>query len=357
MVSGVFTIPFPARRIRVAHSRARPPADGSPREFVAGPENALARTAAAVAAEADQRFSPLLIYGPTGVGKTHLALGLSAIWMEMHPTRPALITDGSTFARDLAVALDTKGLPDFRRRISRAGLIVVDDIDQLPPTRGTHREIAWLLDHAGRKDCVVLATARRLPLAIGQQSPSLASRLLGGLIVPLREPALAARSALAIRMAAARGVSLSPDQASLIAAAYPGSVAAFGKLVARVLAAADSSAQRIDQAIIDTCRRPCSARPAPRIAAIIAAVGKRLGIKTADLTGPSRKQAVSRARSLAMHLSRELTDKSMAAIARQFHRTDHTTVAHACRATRERLRCDPALRQAADELLQSLTGE
>jgi chromosomal replication initiator protein len=357
MVSGVFTIPFPARRIRVAHSRARPPADCSPREFVAGPENALARAAATVAAEADQRFSPLLIYGPTGVGKTHLALGLSSIWMELHPTRSALITDGATFARDFAVALDTKGLPDFRRRISRAGLIVVDGVDQLPPTRGTHREFAWLLDHASHRDCVVLATARRLPLVIGQQSHSLASRLLSGLIVPLRQPALAARSALATRMAAARGVSLSPEQASLIAAAFPGSVGALGKIVARVLAAADSSAQRIDQAMIDSCRRQCYERPAPRIAAIIAAVGKRLGIKTADLTGPSRKQAISRARGLAMHLSRELTDKSMAAIARQFHRSDHTTVAHACRATRERLRSDPALRRATDELTRSLTGE
>jgi chromosomal replication initiator protein len=357
MVSGVFTIPFPARRVRATHCPARPPADGSLREFVAGPENALVRTAATVAAEGDQRFSPLLIYGPAGVGKTHLALGLSSIWMEMHPSRSALITDGSTFARDLAVALDTKGLRDFRRRISRAGFIVLDGVDQLPPTRGTHREFARLLDHATQRNCVVLATTRCLPLAIGRRSPSLASRLLGGLIVPLREPGPATRSQLAIRIAAVRGVSLPPEQASLLAAAFSGSVAAFAQTVARVLAAADCSPSRINQAMVDNCRRQRYERPPPPIAAIIAAVGKRLGIKTADLTGPSRKQAIARARSLAMHLSRELTGDSMASIARQFHRSDHTTVAHACRVTRVRLRTDPALRRTADELTRSLTGD
>jgi len=357
MVSDVFTIPFPARSPRAAQPGTRPPADCSPHEFVGGPENALARTAAIVAAEADQRFSPLLIYGPPGIGKTHLALGLSAIWMKSHPHRSALRTDGPTFAREFVIALDTKGLRDFRRRVCRAGLIVVDDIDHLPSTRGAHREVAWLLDQADRKNCVVLVTARRFPLAISQESPSLASRLTGGLIVPLREPAATTRAALATQLAKASGVSLSPEQASLLAAAFPGSVRAFANNVARVLAATDSSGRKIDQATIESYQRAVSQRPAPRIATIIAAVGKRLGMKVADLTGPSRKQAVSRARGLAMHLSRELTDTSMAAIARHFHRNDHTTVAYACRATRHRMRNDAALRRAADELTQTLTGD
>jgi chromosomal replication initiator protein len=299
----------------------------------------------------------LLIYGPTGIGKTHFALGLAAIWMELHPTRAALITDGPTFAREFAVALDTNGLPDLRRRISRAGLIVLDDVDQTPTGRGAHGELLWVLDHGGREDCLVIVTAQQLPPAIGQQSRSLASRLLGGLIVPLCAPALATRAALAIRFAAARGVTLSPEQASLFASGFPTSPRAFGKLVNRVITAAESSTQPITQRTIDACRRRWFERPAPPVPTIISAVAKRLGIKTAELTGPSRKQAISRARGLAMHLSRELTDKSMAAIGRQFNRSDHTTVANACRATRERLRADPALRRTADELTRYLTRE
>jgi chromosomal replication initiator protein len=316
----------------------------------------LAREAAIAVRTADLRSSPLLIFGPSGVGKTHLAIGLAAIWSQQHPERPILLTDGTALTRDFTIATDTRGLPDLRRRISRAGLILLDDLDAVPPRHGIEAELLRLLDDGSRPEQFLLLTARQLPLAMPGRSPALASRLLSGLAMPLREPGAAARAALALQAAASRGVTLSADQAALIADAFPLCPEALSKMVIQLVAEAESLRKSIDRQMVASWCRRLRARTALSLEAITAAVASRLGVRAAELIGPCRRQSITRARGLAMQLARQLTDKSMSAIGRHFGGRDHTTVVHACRATRRRLQTDPALRRASAELTCSLTG-
>jgi chromosomal replication initiator protein len=90
---------------------------------------------------------------------------------------------------------------------------------------------------------------------------------------------------------------------------------------------------------------------------IATAVGRQFGFRVAELKGPSRRQAVSRARAMAMYLARQMTSHSTAAIGRHFGGRDHTTVMHACQVTQQRLDTDPAVRQAAEQITRRLGGD
>ena len=191
MVSGVFTLELPVCRHTLRASRPRgsqPAARRAP--FIAGPENGLARFAATALLDSETEFSPLLIYGPPGVGKTHLALGYAGLWKERRPSQFVAITDGADFARDFSVACDTRGLPDFRRRLTRCDLIVIDGIDALSPKKAAQAELVRLLDDAHRRQQSMIVTARQLPSANSGLLPAVCSRLLAGLMLPVRkEPA------------------------------------------------------------------------------------------------------------------------------------------------------------------------
>jgi chromosomal replication initiator protein len=357
MENGVFTIPLPTHGRRPAATTSRrPSAAAALPDFVAGPENALARSSTSAIDDQHCRFSPLHINGPPGVGKSHLALGLAALWKQQYPSRPLLVTDGPSFVRELSIAYKSKGLADFRRRLLRAGLVLIDTFDQLADKDAAQIELLRLFDAADRQPRQLLVVAEQLPSAKSGLLPGVASRLLAGLALPLRVPGSDARAVLVARLATQRGATLSAHQAKTIAGAFPLAPGPLSKVVNNLLDAAQLAGKPVDDRLIADLRRRRRTAAAPSLAEVTSAVARQFGVRTADLRGPSRRQTLTRARATAMHLARELTPESMAAIGSHFGGRDHTTVLHACRATRRRLDTDPAVRQAVATLTRQLTA-
>jgi chromosomal replication initiator protein len=356
MVSDVFTLSLPSSLRSLGQRAPRRPAGPTLPEFIAGPENVLARSAAQALLDPHGSFSPLVIYGPPGSGKTHLALGLAALWKQQFPSRTLLVTDGNEFAQDLAIAAHSQGLGDFRRRLSQTHLIVIDDLDALSKKQSSQTELLRLLDSNQPPQRQVMVTIRELTAGHADLLPGLASRLLGGLAIRLQLPEIDARDELVTRFAAQLSAELTPDQSRALAAALPLAPGPLAAVISRIVNEASASGKPIDDRTIVSCSNRQPQPATPSLSDVTAVVASRFGMTPAELKGPSRRQAVAHARAMAMYLARQLTTKTMTEIGHHFGGRDHTTVIHACRVNQLRIQTDPAVRQAADVLVQKLTG-
>jgi len=357
MLDGVVDIPLPGPPL---WTDAQDRAGGTAVPFVAGPENRLVETAVnAVATGPSAWNNPLVFYGPSGVGKTHLARGIAAAWKAADRRRRVVCTTAVDFARELADAIETQAVEEFRTKHRTASLLVIEDLGQLAPRKpeklSAQEELVCTLDAVVSAGGWVVATAPVWPTELPGILPALRSRLVAGLTIPLAPPGAEARRAILKRLAEAHGAALAEPAAALLAERVQGTVPQLaGALTHLIVQARTNQCSSIDPAAVQgyLARKKSARRPS--LHEIALAVARHFALRLSDLRSPVRRRALVTARGVAIYLSRRWTDESLQAIGRYFGGRDHTTVLHGCRRTEALLAVDPVLGSAIDALHKEL---
>ena len=316
--------------------------------FVIGSDNRLAHSAALAVAELPgEAYNPLFIHGPPGLGKTHL---LGAIVDYLRRQRPELTVHYTTterFTTEFVGALRRDGPERFKQRYRKLDALLIDDVQALEGKERTQDEFVHTFNalHAAGKQVVL--SSDRPPEALARLAERLRDRFGWGLCVELGSPDLRTRTALLWRMALEGPLELR-DPAALkeIAGHAAGNVrrlqgamtrvAAFSSMLSKPVTPA-LARQALDKSLLTSATSSPAGLPhSPSVHAIQEAVCCELGVSHQDLLSPRRTTRVSRARQLAMYLTRDLTSLSLTEIAREFNR-DHSTVLHAIRAVSSRL--------------------
>ena len=364
MVNGVFTIPLsgqPAASLHGAVSlrdavslqnTAHPLS-----EFVAGPENLL--VASALRPFLDRtatHYNPLVLYGPHGSGKSHLAQGLSQWWRQHFPAEKVLCLAGSEFAHAYASAIEGQRLESWRRQIRDVELLILDDLGQLSGKRGAQQELLHLLDALVEHGALVVFTARTLPTHWAGLLSALRGRLSAGLAVPLSLPTAGTRRAILEKLANSRGLFLPKrtvySLADGLSVNVPTLISALLELELKARVDGKSVDHEHVRQFVDE-HRLAKVHSLRDIACLTA---KYFGLKLSDMKSPLRLQPLVAGRGVAMYLSRQLSDKSLEKIGAFFGGRDHTTVLHACRRTERLLKTDRGTRQAVAELKRFLNA-
>lgn len=350
MVDEIATIPLPGIQRHDQGGNGAPPRPLAAECFFAGPENALVEVAVrSVLDDRTGRFNPLMLCGPAGTGKSHVACGIAAQWRRMFRTR-ALCLTAREFARELADAFEVNAVVEFRSKYRECSLLALEDLQTLAGRATAQIELIHTLDALLDRGSQVLLTASDPPARLNQLHPTLVSRLGAGLVVNLSPPSIEVRTMLLRHWARLRRVELSEPVARVLAEEVHGSVpelsAAFAEL---------EPAARLDGGVIDADSarqyvRRRNAAAEPPLSAIAVQTARHFSLRLADLRGPSRRRAVVTARDVAMYLARRLTSHSLEQIGHYFGGRDHTTVLHGCRKTGNLLKTDPAVRQAIERL-------
>lgn len=330
-------------------------ATDSLRGFVVGPENRLVEVAVGSVLDGGAaRYSPIVFCGPSGVGKSHLALGLATAWKNSFPRRPVVFTAAIDFARQLADAVETKTVDDFVVRYRQASLLVMEDVHHLQDKPAAQEELIHTLDALSDTGAQVVLTSRTAAHQLADFMPRLRSRLTAGLTVPLVPPGPAARRTVLDRLARAQGMNLPESVVGVLAERMVATVPELRGILSRLQMSAELEHRPVDLALVDEQLAEQARRNAPSIDQIAKATARHFSLKLSDLRSSSRTRAVVSARGVAMYLARTLTPLSLEQIGRYFGGRDHTTVSHGCRRTEESMRSEPGVHRAVTELREKL---
>lgn len=357
-MNSVLTIPIRGEPLDCAR-RSAGDAHGrsGPRDFVVGPENCLVHVAVRSILDGPPNgYNPIVFYGPSGVGKTHLAAGLASAWRAAHRRQKVVYTTAVDFARELADAIETQAVDEFRTKYRSAALLVLDDLSGLVKGKSgklnAQDELVHSLDSLIDEGGWVVITASVAPGALTGVAPTLQSRLLAGLTVPLLPPGPEARLVILRNLAADLQLDLPAAAAQSLADGLSLTAPELRGVLLQLEIRARARAHPVD---IEAVRRFLAERAAgqqPPLKDIAAATAQYFSLKLSDLRGPSRRRALVTARGIAMYLARLSTRESLNQIGKYFGGRDHTTVMHSCQKTATLLKADPAIRRAIEELQQ-----
>lgn len=358
MSSGTFTMASPSAARTAVNSRA---AIGHAEPLLFGPENVLVRRLEQLVREAQPAGNPLVFCGASGTGKTSLAMLLVDLRAQHLGTSQVFRTTGADFARAASHAHDTDSVAEYRGRMGRADVVLLDDLHKLAGRATALEELQNRLDGWLRRGSLVIVTLKQLPAETIGLSPGVISRLSCGLCVPLLPPEESTRSALLAHYAEREQLELSREARERLTqrtAATPAFLTAAALRHALLQLAHLSTTNKcpIDASLVDELLAEHLPDEKATLRRIAAAVAKHFEISLSSLKGDCRQRNLVLARGVAVHLSRQLTSASFATIGELLGKRDHTTILHSARKIAEHIDQDAQLRQHVEELRRELSA-
>ncbi|MCI1711274.1 MAG: chromosomal replication initiator protein DnaA [Chiayiivirga sp.] len=326
--------------------------------FVEGKSNQLGKSAVLqVAQNPGRAYNPLLLYGGTGLGKTHLMHAAGNLMRALNPGMKVLYLRSEQFITAMIRALQSKGMDQFKQQFQRIDALLIDDIQMFAGKDRTQEEFFHTFNALFDGKQQIIMTCDRYPKEVENLEPRLKSRLGWGLSVAIEPPDFETRAAILLNKAQARGIGLPDEVALLIARRMRSNVRDLEGALNTLAARAHFSGRAITPEFAQETLRDLlrAQQQAISIANIQKVVADYYGLRLVDLNGKSRTRSLVRPRQMAMALAKELTEHSLPEIGDAFGGRDHTTVLHACRVVRELLETDGKMREDWDKLVRKLT--
>jgi chromosomal replication initiator protein len=309
--------------------------------FVIGSSNRFAHAAAVAVAEAPGKaYNPLLVYGDSGLGKTHLLHAIGHYVRNLWTGAKIRYVSSEAFTNDVINAIKDANTAALQRRYRDVDVLLVDDIQFLEGKQQTQEEFFHTFNTLHNANKQIVISSDRPPKRLTQLEDRLRKRFEWGLLTDVQPPDLETRIAILRKKAAADRLSAPADVLEFIASRIQTNIRELEGALIRVTAFASINQQEVDMTLAEIVLKdliPEGGEPEVTAGLIIAQTASYFGFSIEDLCGPSRTRALVTARQIAMYLCRELTELSLPKIGQQFGGRDHTTVMNADRRIRKDL--------------------
>ena len=302
--------------------------------FVVGPSNRFANGAAiAVTNNPGHVYNPLFIYGPAGVGKTHLLYAIANGIRKANPDANIVYIKGDQFTNELIDAIKSGKNIEFRSKYREADLFLIDDIQFIAGKESTQEEFFHTFNKLYEEHKQIVMTSDRKPSDMVTLEDRLKTRFEWGLLADIQPPDYETRMAIIKNKAVSLGFELSDEVCNYIAVNVTNNVRQLEGTVKKIKAYRDLSNMPLDlphisRAIDDMFKNEGNALPTPNL--IINQVCKFYSMDESVIRGTQRSKHVTAARQVAMYLVRKLTNLSLPDIGKEFNR-DHSSVLYSIR--------------------------
>ena len=302
--------------------------------FVEGKSNQLAKaTSIQVSENVGKAYNPLLIYGGSGLGKTHMMHAIGNAILKKKPSANIIYLHSEKFVQDMVRALQQNSINTFKEFYRSVDTLLIDDIQFFAGKERSQEEFFHTFNNLIEKKHQVVLTCDKYPKEIEGLEDRLKSRFGWGLPVAIEPPDLETRAAILMKKAAQVNVELPQEVAFFIGKRIPSNVRDLEGALRRVIANSEFTGRPISvdftkEALHDLISLQDKLINLDNIKKTVAEYFK---IRISDLSSKTRKQSITRPRQIAMALARELTSHSLPEIGDAFGGRDHTTVINACK--------------------------
>ena len=327
--------------------------------FIVGPSNKLAYAAAkAVGENQVKNYNPLLIYGDSGLGKTHLIYSIAHAFRHTNPKSRIVYIKGDDFTNELVNSIQTGRNREFREKYRLADLLLVDDVQFIAGKVQTQEEFFHTFNTLYESGRQIVLTSDRPPKEMLRLEDRLRSRFEAGLLADIQPPDYETRVAIVRTKAGRMGIPLAEDAGKYIAENIKANIRQIEGILKKIRAYIDLQGvgavnmelvQRITKEIIDSEKAY-----APEY--IIGKVADFYDISPEEVIGKGKTKDVANARQISTYLIRKLTGQTLEQIGEVMGR-DHTTVLHSIRKVEENLQNDPKLVDAVHDITANITNK
>ena len=331
--------------------------------FVVGPSNKLAYAASvAVAEHPAQNYNPLLIYGDSGLGKTHLIYAIANVIKKNDSHAKIAYVKGDDLTNELVAAIQAgpNKTAEMREKYRQADLLLVDDVQFIAGKKQTQEEFFHTFNNLYESGRQIVLTSDRPPSEMTQLEDRLRTRFEWGLLVDVAPPDFETRLAIVKNKAALLGLEL-PDKISVyIAENVTANVRQLEGTINKIMAfkdllGTDTDEETVTRAIQDMLKRSNEYIPSPE--AILEYICKYYGLDEAVIRGQQRVRDAVAARQIAMYLIRSMTNLSLDDIGKQFDNRDHSTVLYSIKQVEKQMKKDPAFAETVKEIKTNINSK
>jgi len=328
--------------------------------FIEGSNNQFAKTAAEAVAEnpGKQSFNPLIIYGGTGLGKTHLLHAIGNRILETQPDKRIVIATSEKFTLDFVNGLRKNRTIEFAQEYRKADILLIDDIQFFRGKEQTQEQFFHTFNELYQAGKQIVLTADRYPGEMQGLQDRLLSRFQSGLSVDIQPPDFEVRVAILLDKAERNSVELPYDIIEFIATHMRSNIRDLEGTIIRLLARSSLLNQDIDRSLVkDVVKERIGSRPSRDLSMedVVKKVSEVSGIPEGGIVGKSRRKEIVEARQTAMFLCRSILDSSLSSVGVFFGGRDHTTVMHAIKKIEEKKSKKKNIGENIAQITQELT--
>ncbi len=327
--------------------------------FVVGPSNNVAYAAAqAVVQNPGTSYNPLFIYGGTGVGKTHLMLGVGNAILDKAPHLKIAYSPSEKFMNDYVEAIQTHKMGVLRAKYRSLDVLLIDDIQFFSGREGTQEEFFHTFNELVGKNSQIVLTSDRTPHEIAKLEDRLKSRFAGGLMIDIQPPDFDTRVAILRAKCLELKTNLSEETLQLLASSFDTNIRELeGKLV-RILQVLktqnlEPTTENISLHLLTAPKSSLKIDPKQ----VLTTVCSYFNLTHKELTGSGRQKGLVLPRHLAMFLLSEELKMTVERVGQILGGRDHTTVMHGRDKIKQLMTQDREIQRILIEIKQQLDSQ
>ena len=323
--------------------------------FIVGSSNKFAHAAClSVATTPVHSYNPLFIYGPSGLGKTHL---LYAIINEIHKNNPdfnIIYVKGDEFTNQMIESIGKGLTAEFRERLRKADVLLIDDIHFIAGKEGTQEEFFHTFNDLYEHRKQIILTSDRPARDIQHLEERLRTRFEWGLSADIQPPDFELRVAIMRKKAEAMGKSFPLDVLNYLAEKLTNNIRQMEGAIKKIIAFSHLNGEEVTIALVNNCISDLlSNNGAIKITPenIVTKVAEKYEVSVADIYSAKRQSNSAKARHICIYLMRKLLNMSYPAMGVAIKR-EYTTVMHSYNTIEKDLKNDSSLEIEINELIK-----